>query len=175
MKLSPRYGTHLPALLQALARTSGPVLELGMGAYSTPILHAVCELEGRELVSIDNDSRIWLWGVPFSSDRHLLVHTNNWDRAPIDRDWDVVLVDHSPGERRVVEIRRLANRARYLIVHDTNRRYEKEYHYSTIWPLFQYRLDFANSGLSVPSTTILSNFEPLTDFWGKWKHQPITF
>jgi len=40
-------GTHLPALLACVSRTAGGVIELGVGHFSTPILHAVCEAAGR--------------------------------------------------------------------------------------------------------------------------------
>lgn len=176
MKLSARYGSHLPVLLQALALTDGPVLELGMGVTSTPILSAWCQLEGREVVSVENDVDISNWGENhYGANHHRIEYVESWDAAPIDRPWDVALIDHSPSERRVVEIRRLAHRAKYIIVHDTNGRYNREYRYDTIWPLFEHRLDFT---ALTPSTTILSNLVPLDDFWKfhiRWKTRSITF
>ena len=38
-----------------LEETEGPVLELGMGLYSTPLLDLLCHEEKRELVSYDDD------------------------------------------------------------------------------------------------------------------------
>jgi hypothetical protein len=175
MKLSPRYGSHLPVLIQALARTHGPVLELGMGAYSTPILHAVCSLEWRSLFSVDNDKRLDDWAMnveDYYCDFHKISWVDDWDKALIDYEWDVALVDHSPPERRVVEIRRLANLAQYIIIHDSNGRYERQYHYSTIYPLFKYKLDFT---ALEPSTTVLSNFHDLTNFWGQTWSKTISF
>ena len=34
------FATHIPALLACLEHTSGPVLELGSGWFSTPIVSA---------------------------------------------------------------------------------------------------------------------------------------
>ena len=174
MKLSPRYGSHLPVLLQALGKTTGPVLELGMGVTSTPLLSAWCGMEGRELRSVDNDQKVYEWAVArYSAPHHAICLVWDWDNARIDGNWDVVLVDHSPSERRVVEIKRLAHRAQYIVIHDSNGRYEREYHYSTIYPLFRYKLDFT---ALEPSTTVLSNFHPLDDFWSRtWKSRSITF
>lgn len=174
MKLSPRYGSHLPVLLQALAKTDGPVLELGMGAYSTPLLSAVCNLERRQLWSFDNDRAVAEWATKYASEWHTIRHVNNWEAAfMVDRlPWDVVLVDHSPSERRVVEIARLARLAKYIIIHDSNGRY-KEYNYPSIYTLFQHKRDYT---ALEPSTTILSNLVSLHDFWDhSWQTRSITF
>jgi hypothetical protein len=84
-----------------------------------------------------------------------------WLQAPIEQPWDVVLVDHSPDFQRVFEIRRLAQLAKYLVIHDANGRDEKHYHYSEIFPLFRYRYDFT---ALEPHTVVLSNFKRLDDF-----------
>jgi hypothetical protein len=172
VKLSPRYGSHLPVLLQALARTSGRVLELGMGAYSTPLLHAVCALEQRHLFSLESDRAVYEWGRQYLGDFHTLIEVRDWDRAPLEQlDWDVALIDHNPPTRRAADIRRLAERTQYLVVHDSNGRY-KEYGYAAIWPLFRYKLDFT---ALTPATTVLSNFQPLDAFWGQTWSRSITF
>ncbi len=162
MMFSVRYSTHLPVLMQAIAKTSGDVLELGAGLFSTPLLHWLVAAKGRKLVSFDNDPRFYEWAGSLANQYHRIVFVKNWDDAWIEKPWDVVLVDHSPDERRIVEVRRLANLARYLIIHDSNGRYEKNYHYSKIYKLFKYHLDFTEAE---PSTTVLSNLVDLKDFW----------
>ena len=37
------YATRQPLLALAVAQTDGPILELGCGHYSTPLLHALRE------------------------------------------------------------------------------------------------------------------------------------
>jgi hypothetical protein len=88
---------------------------------------------------------------------------NDWDQAKwvISKPWDVVLVDHSPSGRRVKEITLLANLAKYIIIHDADEIKDKEYHYSTIYPLFKSRYNFTEVE---PATTVLSNFVDLKDF-----------
>ncbi len=65
-------GSHFPVLAAAVARTAGqgPVLELGMGDYSTPMLHLLCH--DRLLVSADNSARWVARYEAFRSPRHEL-------------------------------------------------------------------------------------------------------
>jgi hypothetical protein len=116
----------------------------------------------RELVSYDNQDRFVTWAHVYEEEWHHLHYIENWDDAEIDRPWDVVLVDHSPGERRVVEIRRLANLVKYIVIHDSNARYNNRNHYDTVYPLFKQQLNFDGAE---PSTTLLSNLVDLRDFW----------
>jgi hypothetical protein len=165
VKVSTRYATHLPCLIKAMGRTNGDVLELGMGVFSTPYLHYQCMLDKRYLTSYDN-IRPW---YDFFSTRygyqdkyHQLVYVANYEDAPIEKEWDVVLIDQSPEESRVETIKRLANRAKYIIIHDSSPKFDRQYHYDTIYPLFKYRTDWTTD---TNNATVLSNFVDLKDFW----------
>ena len=153
MTFSIRYGSHLPALMRAVEVTRGDVLELGAGLFSTPVLHWMCARAKRRLVSMDNDPRFFDWAGGFRSKYHELVLVDDWAEADIEHTWDVVLVDHSPSERRIEEIKRLRNLAAILVVHDTNGRWNKAYHYDRIWDLFSFKYTFP----AEPSTSLLSN------------------
>ena len=48
------YATHLPCLMKAVEKTTGDILELGVGLFSTPYLHYVAMLQNRKLVSYEN-------------------------------------------------------------------------------------------------------------------------
>ncbi|MBP7119388.1 hypothetical protein KBA63_04870 [Candidatus Woesebacteria bacterium] len=169
MTLSGNYGTHLAPLIQAVNKTDGDILEIGLGIFSTPYLHYQSFLSKRNLTSIDN---VEGWVNRFKSSHvsghmyegpyHKLITVNNWNEADIEKPWDVVLIDHSPSERRIEEVKRLANLAKYIIIHDSNPRKDREYHYSQIYPLFKYRTDW--TGDANPAT-VLSNFVDLKDFW----------
>lgn len=148
------YATHYAVLAACVARTQGPVLELGCGNYSTPMLHLMCR--DRKLVSLDNTPE---WLSNFSelrTPRHEIHQVDRWDDCKwIDEGfWDVVFVDHSPPERRILELRRLMHRARYIVVHDTE---DPCYLYESVFPDFKHRYDYR---LLDPWTTVLSNFEP---------------
>jgi hypothetical protein len=84
---------------------------------------------------------------------------SSWDEADIERCWDVAFIDHSPSERRVEEITRLANFVKYLVVHDTGESYEKYYGYKKIYSLFKYKREWQED----PGTTVLSNIISLDD------------
>jgi len=159
MKFSVRYGSHLPLLMRVMEMTTGPVLELGAGIFSTPILHYICWRDKRQLVSMDNDPRFYEWAGRFRNTYHELMLVKDWAVADIEHAWDVALVDHSPGERRIVEIERLAQWAKYIIIHDTNGRWNKAYHYDRIWPMFHSIYTFTQVE---PSTTVVSNFVDVT-------------
>ena len=164
MNVSANYGTHLPCLIKAMSKTTGDVLELGMGVFSTPYLHYQCLLSNRKLVSYDNNKgwAQWFINYGYQNPNHEIIAVDNYDDAQIEKAWDVVLVDHSPIERRVIDTRRLANLAKYIVIHDTSDRGEKEHHLSLIYPLFKYEMVYDKDKFQA---TILSNFIPLDDFW----------
>lgn len=111
------WGSHIPALLACLADTVGPVLEIGMGHFSTPALHAYCVQANRKLVSVEKDPK-WL-----ETFRHL-EHTNHGFVNSIDKvltwtTWSVVFIDDSPGgENRLNHFQRFIGKAHYVVVHD---------------------------------------------------------
>jgi len=117
------FGTHMPALAAAvLTARPGPVLEYGLGFYSTPLLHCLCLAMGRDHLSLDGDPR---WAEQFAGLRepsHRILGFERWaDSEPIVDavpEWAVVFIDHGPNERRVVDAKRLATKAEFVVVHD---------------------------------------------------------
>ncbi len=164
MNVSGNYGTHLPCLIKALSKTTGDILELGMGVFSTPYLHYQCMLSNRHLVSYENFKE-WMqffldYGYP--NENHEINFVDAYENAKIDREWDVALIDQTPDSSRIVEIRRLANLVKYIIIHDSSDKDEKIYHYSEIYPLFKYRTTWDKDK---NHAEVLSNFVDLKDFW----------
>jgi hypothetical protein len=122
-------------------------------------------LSKRKLVSYDNDkgwvkrfSHSDFHNFHYSNELHELHHVSDWDKADILREWSVALVDHLPDYRRITEIRLLAHWATYIVVHDSDEKFDKTYHYSEIYPLFKYRKTF---NLEIRRTDVLSNFVDL--------------
>ena len=116
------FGTHLPILAAVVTQARpGPVVEYGMGLYSTPLLHLLCLEQGREALSLDSDAA---WAENFADFRcptHRIQGFANWaDSEPIVDavEWAVAFIDHGPDDRRVVDASRLANRAEFVVVHD---------------------------------------------------------
>lgn len=147
-------GTHFPVLAACVARTRGPVLELGAGEYSTPLLHLLCK--DRLLVTVEHDPA---WLEKFRDTErslHKLILVRNYDEAKVIEEiaWDVALVDHAPGTRRVTEILRLKDRTRFIVVHDTD---EPGYHYEPVLAGFKYRYDYKRW---IRWATVVSMTEP---------------
>jgi hypothetical protein len=134
VKISVEYGSHIPALIKVINITRGPVLEMGMGLFSTSYLHFACYPKLR-LVSYDNHKDYFEWLIPFRSDFHEIHFVEDWDKIDISGHWSVALIDHDPVSRRKEEIKRLTNSTDYIVVHDTNPRLERKYRYSEIYPL----------------------------------------
>lgn len=144
-----RYGTHLPILVKAVMATDGPVLELGCGLASTPVLFWLCQSAGRRFVSIENDKK-WIKQVGYP-----IYFTDDWNKIEVDDTyWSVVFLDHRPGERRIIDAIRIEDKADIIILHDSEPELDKYYQYSKIYPMFKYRYD---DNKFLPHTVVLSN------------------
>ena len=117
------WSSHLPALMGCVAATKGMVLEIGVGHFSTPVLHAVLGIMNRQLVSVENDSE-WsstMSGL-FDGEHHRLIFTGDYRREIaqlIHQKWSVVLIDHFPaGKARADSFQALLPASEFIIVHD---------------------------------------------------------
>lgn len=155
-RINPDWSSHIPVLIRALEITDGPVLELGIGYGSTPLLHALCFEKNRPLVSYEHRGEWVKTFQKYIDAGHEIIAVTDWDDIDLGRlKWSVALVDHAPAERRVEEIRRLCDlNVEFIIVHDTQPIAEDEYRYSQIYPLFKYRWDYTKLGCHV---AVLSN------------------
>ncbi len=120
------YATHLPALIDAVLRTTGPVLELGAGEFSTPILHELVAKRGRDLVTVEADD-VWRGrfhaladGHPSDTSprRHVLAASLDELAGRLPDRWSVVLIDQAPAADRGPAVERFAPRADWLVCHD---------------------------------------------------------
>lgn len=153
------FATHMPALLACLEHTAGPVLELGSGWFSTPVVAAFAT--DRLVRTIETNpewySRISSLGTyqPITRHRHQFVFVPDYDDAPIlEQAWDIVIPDHEPPARRGHDALRLRERCRFMIGHDSE---HPDYHYSEAFDQCRHR--FTDSR-RLPWTTVVSD-EPL--------------
>jgi uncharacterized radical SAM superfamily protein len=152
------FGSHIPILVKILEKTNGKILELGMG-LSTIVMHTMAAQTKRPIVSYESNKEWYEESLKYKSDFHQIEFVDNWDDADIDNEfWDVVLVDHWTDRRRVVEVKRLANKANYILLHDSDI-FDKFYTQSGIYSLFKYRYDYTKC---FPNTVVLSNFKDLS-------------
>jgi hypothetical protein len=117
------WGSHLVPLMACVCETMGPVLEIGIGHFSTPVLHAVCEAMGRDLVSVEQNEEWYEEFKSYSNKSHRVILTKDYDSNDIICDpwawWSVSFIDNSPGgERRKNDFKRLIENSDYVVVHD---------------------------------------------------------
>lgn len=161
--LDHHYGSHAVVLLAALYLSkTGPILELGMGSSSTPILHRLSFEQKRLLISADSDQR-WInryrsftKNNSFHQLRHIEVTTEmgvEWATSGIadTANWSVVFIDHRPGPRRKFDLMLYASRSDLVILHDTEK--SSLYKYDEALPLYphQYRFERLNTHTDVLS------------------------
>lgn len=143
------YGTHMEVLLAAVMNTTGPILEMGCGDFSTPLIHAICSQKKRYILSTETDKswlslfldlkRDWhhfLYVPVYDDDLTLNPKPHLWNEVGNDRHWGVVFIDHRPGERRVIDIQRLRKNTDIFVIHDTE---TASYHYEPLLSTFKYK------------------------------------
>jgi len=162
LRFHPNRGSHLPVLMEAVRRTSGPILELGCGLYSTNPLHWHCFLPKRKLVTYENNEEFFGFLKRYESDYHEVHCISDWDAIDISCPWSVAFIDHQPGTRRGVELARLAH-AEYVVCHDTESRNDHKYGFSDAANLYKYQ--FKHTG-AYPHTTVFSNVHDVSNFLG---------
>jgi hypothetical protein len=150
------WSSFMLALLAVLAETTGPVLAVGVGFYSTRVLHEFCEQNKRPLLSLEEDSE---WAAPFlrlASESHAIT-CGPYDATLADaakRQWSVILLDHSPGPRRGADMALLLDHAEFIVVHD--------YHLAIKYALAPYMADLHQHVIqSKPPTLVVSRNRPM--------------
>lgn len=127
-----------------MSLTSGPVLELGTGIYSTPFLHWACHAHKRELISYENNPTFFKVFQAYQEDFHKIFLID--DLGEIDRHFDVVFIDHFPQDDRHIQLERFVKGSNFVIVHDISP--------SDFIDIAKYRFDYP----TVPGTAVFSNF-----------------
>ena len=114
------YATHQRLLVKYMMQTTGPVIELGAGNYSTPILHEIAAAQGRPLTTVDNNPE-WLNRFKlFEWERHTLTLLPSWDDFQAEP-CGLAFVDHAdpPGHPRWIQVEKLLPVAGVIVIHDT--------------------------------------------------------
>jgi hypothetical protein len=110
-------------IYEAARRCDGPIAEFGCGEGSTQLLHEIARARGLRLVSLDTDPG-WLrrYSTRMASPTHEFRLVDDWQEelasAIWDQPWGLALVDQAPWEARADTVRRLRDKAEYVVVHD---------------------------------------------------------
>ncbi len=154
MRLRKDYTTHMPIVIKLVQMTRGPVLELGSGVFSTPLLHWLCAESRRRLETYEDEKEFISFASKFRSRNHRIFLVEDWDKIDISRHWDVALIDHVTY-RRSTDAIRLKDNADYIILHDSE---TDRYGYSGVYSHFKH---IHHWKFCKPWTTVVSNHKDL--------------
>ena len=166
-KLQP-FSSHQPVLVHTLNTIiTGDVLEYGMGWNSSPIMHTICTLQGRNLLSVETDENWMNKFLNYQTDDHKLLHLSEkeltkWIHPFLNKRFSVAFIDGAPGSARHIMLNKIKQNVDYFVVHDT-----EEAVRNFQYPAFTYEWDFSgfkhqyhleNGG---PATSLLSNLDEI--------------
>ena len=170
------YGTHIPLLAAVVSMAPpGPILELGAGHFSTPLLNALGRAQGRKVVTMDADIE-WInhfADFDLANDDHIFIHVTDmwrgWEaemeqlytemETQNGRAWAVALVDQTPPQTRVDTIKYLRGKAEFIVVHDSCNSFFAGVDETLSY--FEYQQTY---GLMTPPTTVVSDTRPIPKF-----------
>ena len=150
--------SHIFVLVRAFQQSSGDVLELGTGYFSTLLLHWMCMMTGRKLVSYDTVAKWANYAKKMWVNKdHQIFFVEDLDSVDLcDRHWGLVLIDHAPYLRRQIDAIRLKDHADFLVLHDTEPREERRYGYPEVYKHFEH---IYQDKRQTPWTAVVSNFK----------------
>lgn len=184
LPLDFRYGSNAIPLAVAALSARGDLLELGMGMFSTPLLHKIAIDQNRLLVSVDTELG---WVQKFtgynSTQHHRIYHLgdpNKMHSFGLDKKWGMVLVDHLSGETRYQDVINFANISQMVVVHDAERVSESYYNYerNKIRNYFSYTCKYSlydQTKSNYISTLLLSNFVNMDKFKSIFQQIPTDY
>jgi len=157
--------SHQRVLIAAALRTTGDILELGCGWYSTPLLHEIATVQNRQLWTFDNQE---YWLPPFKKltcPEHKIIRVGWWgdmygyfpDR---NHRFGLVFVDQGQPCEREYAIRNLIERADVFVMHDTEEKVA--YGYERTLKMFKHQV---TDKCQRAWTTVASNIIDVTK-WG---------
>ena len=154
------YCSHWKILLASVLYTDGPVLELGAGWGSTPLLHLGCE--GRRLLTVESHKK-WIrqfGALTTDSHQFSLVTDFMTDLDIYKESWGLVFVDQAPDEARQFSILKLRATTQVFVLHDSNQTNHQQF---LLEANFKYRYDYTKQ---TPHTSVFSDMVNVA-LWSK--------
>ena len=153
------WSTHMPVLIRLFSLTDGPIMEVGSGVYSTPLLHWLCYPTGRLLITYESDKNFIKLAEQYRSDNHIIQHVEDYLQINVSEHYSIIFIDHW-GHHRGKTAVHLKNCADYIVLHDTN--VIRRNSYQLLPGAFKYYRDYT---LNRPWTGVASNFKPVDALW----------
>jgi len=147
------YSSHQPVLIHLLNTIkNGVVLEFGVGNNSTRLIHTICGLQGRRVISIDTNKKWFSKFEKYRSKWHdmRLIPANilsKWEDVTFNIHYSIAFIDGAPAELRQPFMEHV--KADYYIVHDSEgaikeikdvynydfSKYKHVFHFKTVSPM----------------------------------------
>jgi hypothetical protein len=150
--------SHQRVLLGSILRTSGPILELGVGWYSTPLLHEIATTLRRPVLTVDNNKdwftqfeglenayhqfklvgwwgELWPWLPRYLNEVDPLL--GKVREGVSNNDFAVALIDQNQPCEREYSIRQLLGKVQVFVMHDTEE--GPAYGYNRMLPAFAHQ------------------------------------
>ena len=160
--LSKEYTTHMMVLVKVVQISEGPIIELGGGLFSTPLLYWLCAEARRPLVTYEDNKDFSRFLTSFVSRSHTIHMIDDWDEINLGNHWGMAFVDHDPvndptniTKRRQYDILRLKDKADYIVIHDSN---DKGYGDGIFWNNFKYVHHWT---WATPNVTVVSDLKEI--------------
>jgi len=155
-------GSHIPVLTKLMPYVDKPVVELGIGWNSTPLLYWMCRDRGVHLFSFETDEK-WADKFEVFADTlysSLYTTAEEWNLDVINRfipdvPLSIVFVDHRPARKRRSSAMFFKDKADFIVLHDSELADNPAYKYTPIYGNFKYTYEYKSVGK--PYTMILSN------------------
>ena len=168
LPLDYTYGSNsIPLALAALISPPGDFLELGMGLFSTPLLHKIAHQQKRHLYSVDTDldwmNKFIIYNVTLEHKMYHLKSKDDISKYGLEKNWSLVLIDHIYGSLRAFNAIAFAQNAQIVVVHDSEKTGEAGYMFgkNNMTGHFKYVCKFSlfsKRQKTYVSTTLMSNF-----------------
>jgi hypothetical protein len=160
------YMTHqdtLDTAFQLCLKYTGAIVECGTGEASTKMLHDLCAIHRRILISLETDKKWLSKYTHLITPWHIFVHVDDWMKTmqAIYQPISLMFIDCSPACMRSQILRYMQGKASLFVVHDTEA--SQGYNYGDMqdtMDFFKYRRTCSIAGCPI-ETTVLSDQEPL--------------
>ena len=124
-----KWGSHQPALMACVAATIGPVLEVGIGHFSTPLLSAYCRNADRKLISLEKND-VWFCAFAQAEGKnHRVIKVDDYAASVasyMQHEWSVCFIDNEGGGQARACLFALAlPKCQFVVVHDYHRENEE--------------------------------------------------
>jgi hypothetical protein len=145
-------------LIKVIQCSKGDVVEVGVGPFSTPILHWLCKEYKRNLISYEDDKEYYDFAKQFQSQTHRIRLVSDWKKLDYETKRGVIFIDNHPSMTRAEIAIRFKDTADYIVMHDTEPDHDKEYNWERVWNVFKYQYHWTECR---PWTSVVSNFKKL--------------